>query len=97
VSDLKPLHDEDFLAWSKEQAEALRAAATAGSSESDARSRPLRYRSIASSRAGALARANIRASKILDDSADLAIQRGLLSGAQVFDLLGEIFPIEGEV
>ena len=31
MSDLKPLHDEDFLAWSKEQAEALRAAATAGS------------------------------------------------------------------
>jgi hypothetical protein len=31
VSDVKTLHDEDLLAWSKEQANALRAAATAGS------------------------------------------------------------------
>jgi hypothetical protein len=31
VSDLKTLHDDDLLAWSKEQAEALRAAASAGS------------------------------------------------------------------
>ena len=31
MSDLKTLHDADLLAWSKEQAEALRAAASAGS------------------------------------------------------------------
>ncbi len=31
MSDVKTLHDKDFLAWSKEQAEALRAAAAAGS------------------------------------------------------------------
>jgi hypothetical protein len=31
VSDVKSLHDEDLLAWSQEQAEALRTAATAGS------------------------------------------------------------------
>jgi predicted YcjX-like family ATPase len=31
MSDVKPLHDEDFVAWSKEQAEALRAAARTGS------------------------------------------------------------------
>lgn len=31
VPDAKTLHDQDFLAWSMEQAEALRAAANAGS------------------------------------------------------------------
>jgi hypothetical protein len=34
ISDVKTLHDEDFLAWSKVQAEALRAEARAGSNRS---------------------------------------------------------------
>jgi len=33
MSDVKPLHDKDFVAWSKEQAEALRVAVRSGSSQ----------------------------------------------------------------
>ena len=33
MSHVKTLHDEDFVAWSKEQAEALRAEAAAGSNQ----------------------------------------------------------------
>jgi hypothetical protein len=33
MSDVKTLHDEDFFAWSKQQADALRAAARTGSNQ----------------------------------------------------------------
>ncbi len=33
MSDTKPLYDEDFVAWSKQQAEALRSAARTGSNQ----------------------------------------------------------------
>jgi hypothetical protein len=33
MSDVKTLHDEDFLAWSKDQAQALRTGARAGSNQ----------------------------------------------------------------
>src|SRR5471032_1260581 len=33
MSDVNTLHDEDFVAWSKQQAEALRAAARTGSNQ----------------------------------------------------------------